>query len=49
MKIKIEHQADTSKHQKLILGNPNKIIKNYQAKYSPSLKNSSIKKLILEN
>ena len=49
MKIKIEHQADTIKHRKIVLGNPNKIIKNYQAKYSPSLKNSSIKKLILEN
>ena len=49
MKIKIEHQPDAIKHQKLISGNPNKIIKKYQAKYSHSLKNSSIKKLILEN
>ena len=49
MKIKIEHQADTIKHRKLVLSNPNKIIKKYQAKYSPSLKSSSIKKLILEN
>ena len=47
MKIKIEHQADTIKHWQLISGNPNKIIKKYQAKYSPSLKISSIKKLIL--
>ena len=49
MKIKTEHQADTIKHRKLILGNPNKIIKKYQTKYSTSLENSSIKKLILEN
>ena len=49
MKIKIEHQANTIKHRKLISNNPNKIIKKYQAEYSSSLKNSSIKKLILEN
>ena len=49
MKIKIEHQANTIKHRKLISSNPNKIIKKYKAEYSPSLKNSSIKKLILNN